>query len=176
MNRYIKRSTKTLLKHHRITVVEDIITFPDGSEGMYLKFINSKDAVVILAINEIGQVLLNHEYNYPTDEYLLQLPAGEIETTETPENAATRELQEETGFIANRLECLGWIYSSHRRTKAKIYLMLATELTRTSTNKETAELLETAWIDVDDFERHIANNTIHHHASLAAWAMYRTRQ
>ena len=72
-------------------------------------------AVVIIAIDDDGQVLLIDQYRVPLGRRCLELPAGLVgddHAEDTPESAAVRELEEETGYTAERVENLGEYHSS----------------------------------------------------------------
>jgi 8-oxo-dGTP pyrophosphatase MutT (NUDIX family) len=75
-----------------------------------LKYIeNSIDAVLISLWNE--SVLMLNSFRYPTGRYSLELPMGAVDSGESPEAAARRELREETGVIRDRLDFLGWFFA-----------------------------------------------------------------
>lgn len=72
-------------------------------------------AVVIVAIDDDGQVLLIDQYRVPLGRRCLELPAGLVgddHADDTPESAAVRELEEETGYTATGIENLGEYHSS----------------------------------------------------------------
>lgn len=72
-------------------------------------------AAVIVAIDDYDRVLLIDQYRVPLGQRCLELPAGLIgdeHDDDTPESAAIRELEEETGFTAERVENLGYYHSS----------------------------------------------------------------
>jgi 8-oxo-dGTP pyrophosphatase MutT (NUDIX family) len=73
----------------------------------------------VVAINAQKEILLIEEYSYVIDQNILLLPMGGIEQDEKPEQAANRELQQETGFRAEKLEVKGSYYQHHRRSKAQ---------------------------------------------------------
>jgi ADP-ribose pyrophosphatase len=72
-------------------------------------------AAVIVAIDDQGQVILVEQYRVPLGQRCLELPAGLVgdeHDTDTVESAAIRELEEETGYTAERVESLGYYHSS----------------------------------------------------------------
>ncbi|KPF76375.1 NUDIX hydrolase [Blastomonas sp. AAP25] len=87
-------------------------------------------AAVILAVHE-GAVVLVEQYRVPLGRSCIELPAGLIgdhESGEAPELAAARELEEETGFRAGRMENLGEFYSSPGMVSEAFHLMRAHDL------------------------------------------------
>ena len=99
-------------KHGRI-VVEDILEFADGSRQDWVYFKGSgaagafASAVAIAAFTEDNKMILTKQYRHPLRKLIYDLPAGGIEDGETPEQAALRELEEETGYTAEKLEWIG---------------------------------------------------------------------
>ena len=89
-------------------------------------------AAVILAVHD-GAVILVEQFRVPLGRNCIELPAGLIgddETGEAPELAAARELEEETGFRAGRIESLGEFYSSPGMVSECFHLMRAHDLER----------------------------------------------
>jgi len=73
---------------------------------------------------------------------ILEVPAGKIDDGESPETTAHRELQEETGYRAGRLEKLGWIWTTPGFTDEKIHLYAAFELEIAPSRPEDDEVIE----------------------------------
>ena len=91
------------------------------------------EAAVILAIDEEDHVVLVEQYRVPVGARCLELPAGLVgdeEDGETVETAAIRELEEETGYRAERVERLGRFHASPGMTSEAFWLVRATGLTR----------------------------------------------
>lgn len=91
-------------------------------------------AAVILAVED-GHVLLVEQYRVPLGHNCLELPAGLIgddSDDEAPETAALRELEEETGYTAAKIEALGEYYSSPGMVSESFTLMKASGLTKIS--------------------------------------------
>ena len=99
-------------KHGRI-VVEDVLEFADGSRHEWVYFKGSgaagvfAGAVAIAAFTEDSKIILTKQYRHPLRKLIYDLPAGGMKDGETPEQAALRELEEETGYTAEKLEWIG---------------------------------------------------------------------
>lgn len=85
-------------------------------------------AVCLVAIDRDDNVVLVRQYRQPTDKMMLEIPAGTLSPGESPEACARRELQEETGYTAGRLELLGTIYSAPGFCSELLHAYLATDL------------------------------------------------
>jgi ADP-ribose pyrophosphatase len=91
-------------------------------------------AAVILAVDD-GHVILVEQFRLPLDQPCLELPAGLIgddTENEAIEDAATRELEEETGYRADRIEVIGDFYSSPGMVSESFYFVKAHGLTKVS--------------------------------------------
>jgi len=98
-------------------------------------------AVIVPAFDD-GTIALVRQYRHPTVRYLLELPAGTLNEKESPEAGAARELEEELGLIAGRMEKLSEFFVSPGFCEEKMWLYLATDLTATKQRLEDDELIE----------------------------------
>lgn len=167
------KSTK-LFEHPRLSVFEDDVELPNGIQTKYVRFGNTKDSAMILARNEDGKFLLQKEYSYPIDEVLYQLPGGAIEQGERPEDGAKRELAEESG-LQGTLSLLGWFYVDNRRSRRKMFVYEATDLTPAKSEKDQEELFEEYWLTETEIDNLIRSNEICNYSTLAGWALYRAK-
>src|SRR6266550_43772 len=99
-------------------------------------------SAVILPAFDDGTIALVRQYRHPAVRYLLELPAGTLNETESPEVGAARELEEELGLIAGRMEKLSEFFVSPGFCEEKMWLYLATDLTATEQRLEDDELIE----------------------------------
>jgi ADP-ribose pyrophosphatase len=104
--------------------------------------VHHSGSAVIVPIFEDGTVALVRQYRHPAVRYLLEVPAGTLNKGETPESGAARELEEELGLIAGRLEKLVEFFVSPGFLEEKMWLYLATELSETSQMLEEDEIVE----------------------------------
>ena len=117
-------SSDRVFEGRRITVRVSRIRLPDGVEGIR-ESVLGPDAVVVVAVDADGQVLLVRQYRSAPGVELLELPAGGIEPDETPREAAQRELREETGQAAAELRELGSFYSAPGILSERMFAFLA---------------------------------------------------
>jgi ADP-ribose pyrophosphatase len=105
----------------------DTVELPDGRTSQR-EIVEHRGAVVIVAVDHQGRVLLVRQFRKAVEQELLELPAGTLDPGEGAQACALRELQEETGFQAGKLESLGVFYSSPGFCTELLHLFLATEL------------------------------------------------
>ena len=89
-----------------INVRLDVAALPDGSTALR-EVVEHPGGVAVLPLEDDGTVWCVRQFRYPFSEQLLEIPAGRLEPGEAPENAARRELSEETGLTADTLIPLG---------------------------------------------------------------------
>jgi ADP-ribose pyrophosphatase len=96
----------------------------------------------VVAIFDDGTIPLVRQYRHPTVRYVLELPAGRLAPPERPEECAARELEEEIGVRAGRIEKLTEFFTTPGFCEEKLWVYLATDLTETAQNLEGDEMLE----------------------------------
>ena len=100
----------------------------------------------VLYVKE-NKILFVRQYRYAYGESVLELPAGKLNAGEDPSLAATRELKEETGVEAEKLELLQVLYPSPGYTNEKIYIYQAFGNKQTGQCLDEGEYLDVEWID-----------------------------
>ena len=125
-----------------ISVREDSVLRPDGSPGIYGVVHFKNRAVGVLAVEEDGSIWLVGQYRYPHDRYSWEIPEGGAPEAESAEDAARRELREETGLVAEHWEPLGQeIHLSNSVSDESGTLFRASGLTRGPSEPEATERL-----------------------------------
>ena len=117
-------------------------TVREGDKTYVREVVHHRGSAVILPAFDDGTIALVRQYRHPTVKYLLELPAGGLEDRERPEEAAARELEEELGLVAGRLEKLSEFFVSPGFCAEKMWLYLATDLTETARRPEDDEVIE----------------------------------
>ncbi len=98
MKEWQRLSRKTLVDTPFLKVYEDAIRLPNGSLIDDFTVVKKRDIVVIVATDQLNNLVAFREYKYAAEKELLTLPAGQIDNNESVEKAAERELLEETGY------------------------------------------------------------------------------
>jgi 8-oxo-dGTP pyrophosphatase MutT (NUDIX family) len=102
-------SSEYLSKHQYFTARKDKCETPDGKIVDEYFVVELPDSACAVAITEEGEVLMVRQYRHPIEETLLEIPGGFIDENETPEQAMTRELKEETGHEFSSIKYVGKI-------------------------------------------------------------------
>lgn len=122
-------------------VRSDKVTLPTGEEIVYNVIEHPGFAMVVPLLAD-GRVMLERVFRYTIQETSIECPSGGLDG-EAPEVAAHRELEEETGWLAGRMERLGTFYGSNGTSDEQFHVFLATELSETGRmNREPTEQIE----------------------------------
>jgi ADP-ribose pyrophosphatase len=114
----------------------------DGDVEYERDVITHNGSAVIVPVFANKTVALVKQYRRPTQKYLYEIPAGSLDKNENPEAGARRELEEEIGVTAGKVEKLTEFYVSPGFLSEKMFVFLATDLTETAQNLEADEILE----------------------------------
>ena len=129
-------------------------------------------AVVILPFVDDKTILMIRNKRYAIGQILLELPAGTLDKDEAPMNCAGRELQEETGYLAQRLKPIGNFFTSPGILSEKMYAFAAYNLQKTQSALEEGEEIEVIPVDFGEAIAMIQDGQIHDGKTIAALLMY----
>ncbi|WP_050607580.1 NUDIX hydrolase [Clostridium niameyense] len=118
---------QSIYKGKIINVVKQQVKLPNGKESMR-EIVKHSGAVAVLTYKDENTLIFVKQFRKPIDMEILEIPAGKIEEGEDKRTCAERELEEETGYRAKKLEYLGKIVTSPGFTDEYIYMYKATEL------------------------------------------------
>lgn len=143
--RRVKRiSSQVVYKGKVFRVVSDRVQEPNGIIATR-EVIRHSGSVVILAIDETGpepRVLLERQYRYAADDYVIEVPAGRIDPGEAPLAAGKRELLEETGYTARKWKRALFFYPSPGFLDETMTVFLARGLKPGQAQPEEDEAIE----------------------------------
>lgn len=138
-------------------VRKDTVELPNGNTSTR-EYIKHNGAVCVIPVTDDGEVVLERQYRYAIGKVLTEIPAGKLEPGEDREEAAKRELKEETGYIARKMTYLGEFYGSPALLEERVTMYMATELTKSEMNLDDDEFLEVFTMPLEEaFEKAMAN-------------------
>ena len=117
------------LKTKKFSFEINRVQLPNGHEGEYGQII-FPNAALAVPITSDKKVILLRQYRFAVSRYLLEFPAGTLEIGETPINSIKREIQEETGFKAEKWDKLGSLVNAPGYSDEVIHLFLARDLSK----------------------------------------------
>lgn len=124
-------------------------TVREGDKTYVREVVHHSGSAVILPVFDDGTIALVKQYRHPAVKYLLELPAGTLDDKERPEEGAARELEEELGMVAAKLEKLCEFFVSPGFCEEKMWLYLATDLRQTAQRLEDDEAIEIVRMPID---------------------------
>jgi ADP-ribose pyrophosphatase len=143
-SRLQRLSSKVVFKGKVFSVTSDRVKEPNGIEAQR-EVIRHSGSVVVLALEESGpepRVLLERQYRYAAEQFMLELPAGRIDPGESPLNAGKRELLEETGYTASSWKKVLFFYPSPGFLDETMTVFLARGLKEGKPQPEDDESIE----------------------------------
>ncbi|RBP45572.1 NUDIX hydrolase [Garciella nitratireducens] len=152
--------TKKIFKGKIINLRVDNVLLENGNTSTR-EIVEHNGGVAILAINKNGNVFLVKQFRKPFEKELIELPAGKLESGEKPEECAIRELEEEIGYKANKIEKLNSIYTSPGFSNEIIHIFLALDLQKTKIHRDENEFMDVIEISLEEAKKMIDTGQIH---------------
>ena len=125
----------------RLTISRDRVTLPNGRD-VELDIVRHPGASAVVPFLADDTVLLIRQHRHAAGGVIWEVPAGKLDPGDTPDSCAARELEEEAGQRAGRIEKLGWIYTTPGFTDEVIHLYAAFELETIPTRHPPDEVIE----------------------------------
>ena len=169
--RFINR--KNLYTTKLFTVEEIQIEMPNKKQHLY-QMVNHADSVTILPVDEKGQIWFVSQYRVGANADLLELPAGVIEKDETPLTCAQREVQEEIGMAARKIQLLGSFYLAPGYCNEVNHAFIAQELFSSPLAQDEDEFLNVQLLPIEQAYQMATSGKIQDAKSLAALLLART--
>ena len=154
-----KLSSQEIFNGVAIHLFKDEILLPNGNKGVR-EVVRHPGAVCVLPLTDDGEVIFVNQFRYALNKVTLEVPAGKLEKGEDPFEAAKRELSEETGFTAKNYFNLGEMWPTVGYCGEKIYIYLATGLTKGDTHPDEDEFLRIRKIPIGDAVAMVARGEI----------------
>jgi ADP-ribose pyrophosphatase len=131
-----------------IAVDVDQVIEPEASKPARREVVRHAGAAAVVPCLPGAKILLIRQYRYAPDSYLWEIPAGILEPGEKPENCAARELTEETGYTAEKIEFLARIHSSPGFSDEVVHLFRADNIRPGTARPDPEEHLEVRAFDI----------------------------
>lgn len=159
--------TNKIYEGRVFTVTKDDVELSDGSKT--IREVVHHNGGVVIAAEKDGKILLVKQFRYPTGEALYELPAGKLDKkNEDILSAAKRELEEETGYVAENWESLGFIWTSPGFCNEKLYLFKASGLSFKGQHLDDGEILDYIETDKNEVFNMVKKGVINDSKTIAA--------
>ena len=139
----------------------------NGKEA-WREVVHHPGASAVVAIDEDNRIIMEKQFRYALNDYLLEIPAGKLDAGEDPLVCAKRELEEETGIIASEWISLGTIATSPGFCNEVIHLYVAKGLSKGEIHWDEDEYVEVERYTLDELLQRIKEETIKDSKTLSA--------
>jgi ADP-ribose pyrophosphatase len=156
--------------HPHLKVRLDHVVLPDGAEIPDYAVWLSPDVAQVVPLRHDGRVALARMYKHGAGDFVTEFPGGFINDGEDPAAAALRELNEETGLAAARLEPLATVRHHPTKESGSTFLFLAHDVTASDSYAppDDTEEIEILWAPLDDLPDMISSGEITQTGTVAA--------
>lgn len=166
--------TETIYRGKVFSVRKDQVEYPNGRRGS-LDIVEHTGAVTLVPIDEQGHIWFVRQFRHAAGAELLELPAGTLEEGEEPETCAHREVREEIGMRAERIELLGEFYLAPGYSTEYMYVYRATGLSEDPLQGDEDEFLNVVRIPAGEAFRMAENGEILDAKTIAALMLVQKR-
>lgn len=165
-------ASECLIETPRLGVYREQLRNLDGSEVERLR-VSHPGAVVVAAFTDDAKIVLVKQYRHSVGIELLELPAGTLERDEEPSLCAKRELEEETGFLAELWQPMGVLYPAPGFCNEVQHLFVAEKLRPGTFSPESSEEIEVICVAISELDEMVRSEAIVDAKTLAA--LYRLK-
>jgi len=142
-----------------LTLNIDTVTLPNGFT-VDLEIVRHPGAAAVVPLKDNGTVVLIKQFRHAAGGFIYEIPAGKLHPGEDPLHCAARELEEEIGYVAGRLELLTSILTAPGFTDEVIHIYKATGMTAGRQQLDRDEVLEVLEISLEEAIKMIKAGTI----------------
>lgn len=175
MDKYERIGRELVHKGAIIDYYQDTIRIPNGNIAKW-DYIRHKGAAAVVAVKDDGRLLMVRQYRNALDRETLEIPAGGLNDEKEPtELAAARELEEETGYTAGKLELLLSLRTTVAFCDEKIDVYVATDLRRSRQHLDEDEFLDVISCSVDELMQMIYDCKIQDGKTVSAILAYHNK-
>ena len=158
-----------------LNIYKDYMSLPNGHTAIW-DFVEHKGAAAVVPVTKEGKILMVRQYRNALERYTLEIPAGAVDYIGEPKDiCAARELEEETGFKAGKLEWLVNINTTVAFCNEFIGVYVATDLLSSRQNLDEDEFLNVEAHDLDELIPMIFEGKITDSKTIASLLAYRTK-
>lgn len=152
---------------------KDQVTVKNGTS--YREIVEHNGGAVLAAITREKKMVMVRQFRKPAERIMLEAPAGKIDPGEEALQAARRELKEETGYTAGKVELLTKFYPSVGYSQEVLHLYLCTELVAGETCFDENEAIDIEEMEIEELYRMVMAGEIEDAKTIIAILMVRAR-
>lgn len=154
------QSTEEIFSGVILKLNRDTVKMPDGKTATR-ELIRHVGAVCVVPLFDDGRVIMERQFRYPVNKVVYEIPAGKLDSKEEdPELAARRELEEETGYTAEKLISLGEFYPAAAYTDEKVNMYVAMGLTPGKVHLDEGEFIDVETVPLEELVKEVVAGKI----------------
>ena len=142
-------SSEHLYQGRILNLRRDTVQLANGRQASR-EIIEHVDSVAGVPLLDDGRVVLVEQWRYPVEQALVEIPAGIVDPGEQPAEAMRRELTEEIGYAAERLELLFSVYLAPGYSQELIHIFLAQDLQAAEADPDDDEIIRVKKVALED--------------------------
>ena len=159
-----------------VDIYTDTMEFPNGNTEKWDYIAHRKGAAAVLPVLDNGKLLMVRQYRNTLERQVLEIPAGCRDNVDEPtEECAARELEEETGYKAGKIEPLISLCAAVAYCYEMIDVYVATDLVKTKQSLDPNEFVELIECDLEDLVDKILKGEIVDAKTVAAVMAYKAK-
>ena len=172
---YKRLKRELVAKGAIIDYYQDTMQIPNGNTAKW-DFIEHKGAAAVVAVREDGKLLMVRQYRNALERETLEIPAGGLNYRQEPtDEAAMRELSEETGYTCDKVELLVSIYTTVAFCNEKIDIYVARDLKPGKQHLDEDEFINVEAYSVDELKQMISQCKIQDSKTICGILAYADR-
>jgi len=170
---WTQEESRNVFECRIFSIRESICRSPDNKPGTYTIIDASDWAIIVPFVRETNQFVMVRQWRHGACELSLEFPGGVFEPHENPEQAAARELREETGYEPGKICKIGELSPNPAIMSNRVHFFLAEDLRNTGKREpDNDEYLETVLVDVDEVIKNMGRPPYIHALMGAALSLY----
>ena len=169
LKKWKKIGTQLLYESKFVSVFNDKVILPNKLKIDYTR-IELPDFVSVISTIE-DKIVMIEILRYPQNSVSLEIPSGHVEDNESTEEAAVRELEEESGYKAEKITKIGYFYPLSRSTQ-RAHLFFASSLTKVKQKLEETEQISVKLVHIEEIKKMLNTGKITHPPTIIALQKY----
>lgn len=154
-----------------IDLYQDRVRTPRGDVITYTRY-SASDVVIVVPFLDRQKLLMIRQYRYPIGKVMLEFPAGHVDSGEDPAETAARELEEETGYVAKKIEYMYRYHPAVSRTRQLVHVFKATGLAKGgATRHDRGEHIKMKTVTIKELEKLVAKGKVENAGTLIAYLL-----
>lgn len=172
-NKYTILDSKVVFKTPLYSIRQNFTQCPVNPEPANFYILETFDWCNIIPITKEREVVMVRQYRHGVNHEILEIPGGVLNRGEKPEKAASRELEEETGYIANDIKELGWTYPNPAIQNNRCFFYYSDNISNTGKQKfDPYEDIKVELVPISEIKNLLKKGVLSHSLVAQAFGLF----